>query len=295
MELLVTLENCNDIQTFADAGATVFLFADEFHGTRVAKKMSLDEISFGVKQVKELNLKSALMMNRIYTDAEIDKIEEMLEFAKKIQIDWIYYNDPAVFMCAEEMGMVCQLVYEPDTLMTNSKDMQFILDQGVHHAVLSTEITLDEMKTMTRNVHGNTEAILFGYLNMSYSKRHLIQNYCDEIGIENNFQDKMDMVLIESTREGKMPIIEDGQGTHIFTDYILDAFNEIVELNKEGLKVVRIDGIFLNRDCVADACRAFRMILSGLPSEIIKEKFEEKYLTLPWSTGYMYQKTNLVK
>ncbi len=295
MELVVTIDELKDIQIYAEAGATVFLFADEFHGTRVAKKMQLDEIIQGVQLVKELGLKTALMMNRIYTDAEINKIEEMLVFAKDTEIDWIYYNDPAVFMCAEEIDLISHLVYEPDTLMTNSRDMQFILNQGVHHAVLSTEITLNEMKTMTRNVNGNTEAILFGYLNMSYSKRHLIQNYCDEIGIENTYQDAMNMVLIESTREGRMPIIEDAQGTHIFTDYVLDAFNEIVELNKEGLQVVRVDGIFLSRDCIADACRAFRMILSGLPSEIIKQKFEEKYPTIPWSTGYMYQKTNLVK
>ncbi|MFV0553023.1 MAG: peptidase U32 family protein [Anaerorhabdus sp.] len=295
MELVVTIEDINDIQLYAKAGATVFLFADEFHGTRVAKKMTLDEIAQGCAFAKALNLKTALMMNRIYTDAETSKIDEMLRFVKDIGMDWVYYNDPAVFMCAEEVGLVSHLVYEPDTLMTNSKDMQFVLDQGVHHAVLSTEITLDEMKTMTRNVNGNTEAIVFGYLNMSYSKRHLIQNYCDEIGIENTYQDALNMVLIESTREGKMPIIEDAQGTHIFTDYVLDAFNEIVELNKEGLQIVRVDGIFLSRDRIADACRAFRMILSGLPSEIIKQKFEEKYPKIPWSTGYMYQKTNLVK
>ena len=66
MELVVTIDELKDIQIYAEAGATVFLFADEFHGTRVAKKMQLDEIIQGVQLVKELGLKTALMMNRIY-------------------------------------------------------------------------------------------------------------------------------------------------------------------------------------------------------------------------------------
>lgn len=295
MELIVTIEKSSDIQIYAEAGATGFILADEFHSTRVAKKMTWEEIKEAILLIKEMNLKAAFMMNRIYTDAEIGRLEEGLKFLKEVNIDWIYYNDPAVYIVAEEVGLVSTLVYEPDTLMTNSRDMQFVLDQGVHHAVLSTEITLDEMLTMTNNVQGRTEAILFGYLNMSYSKRHLIQNYCDEIGIENKYQDQMDMVLIEATRQGKMPIIEDSQGTHIFTDYVLDGFDELVELNKAGLQVARIDGIFLDQQCVVDACRAFHDILNGQDSKEVKKVFEEKYPTIPWSTGYMYQKTNLVK
>lgn len=295
MELIVTIEKISDIQFYAKAGATGFIFADEFNSTRVAKKMNLDEIRQGVSVVKELGLKAAFMMNRIYTDNEMDKLMSTLVFLKDVGMDLIYYNDPSVYMCAEELGCVALLVYEPDTLMTNTRDMQFILEQGVHHAVLSPEITLDEMVEMTNNVKGKSEAILFGYLNMSYSKRHLIQNYCDELGIENTYQDRMDMVLIEATRQGKMPIVEDIQGTHIFTDYVLNALDELVELQKAGLYAARIDGIFLDRDCIADACRAFRDVLQGANSQEVKQVFEAKYPMLPWSTGYMYQKTNLVK
>lgn len=295
MEFIVTIENIEDMYLFQEAGATVLLFCDEFHGTRAPRRFTNEELVQAFKKTHELGLKVAVYMNRIYTDVELDKAKAYLEFLKENGVELIYYNDPAIYILAEEVGIVGNLVYEPDTLMTNSRDMQFVLDQGIHHAVLSTEITLDEMKEMCINVSGNTEAILFGYLNMSYSKRHLIQNYCDEIGVENMWMNKMDCVLIESTREGRMPILEDEQGTHIFTDYILDAFDEFKILKDIGLKSMRIDGIFLPNDVVVDACKAFVMIDLGMDSESIRKKFEEKYSEYPFSKGYMYQKTNLVK
>lgn len=295
MEFIVTIEKIEDINLFCEAGATVLLFCDEFHGTRAPFKFKQEELIEAFRKTQELGLKVAVYMNRIYTDKELDQAEEYMKFLKEHGVAFIYYNDPAVYILAESLGLVGHLVYEPDTLMTNSRDMQFVLDQGIHHAVLSTEITLDEMKEMCINVHGNTEAILFGYLNMSYSKRHLIQNYCDEIGADNTCVNKMNCVLIESTREGKMPILEDEQGTHIFTDYILDAFDEFKVLKDTGLKSMRIDGIFLPRDLVVDACKAFVMIDLGMDSEVIRKKFEEKYSEYPFSKGYMYQKTNLVK
>lgn len=290
MEIIVTVGKLEEINMLKEAGATTLIFCDEFHGTRAPGKFSKDELILAFEKSRSCGLKTAVFMNRIYTDVELELANEYLLFLKENKVDFIYYNDPAIFMLASSLDMVKYLVYEPDTLMTNSRDMQFILDQGVHHAVLSTEITLDEMKMMIENVKGNTEAILFGYLNMSYSKRHLIQNYCDEIGIKNSCLNKMDCILVESTRDGRMPILEDEQGTHIYTDYVLDAFEEANILKDCGLNAIRLDSIFLDIDVVVDACK----ILSG-KSKLIREEFELKYNMYPFSKGYMYQKTNLVK
>lgn len=295
MEFIVSVGKIEDINLYYEVGATVLIFCDEFHGTRAPGKLNHQELVHAFQKTHDLGLKVAVYMNRIYTDKELVKAEEYFEFLKENQVEFIYYNDPAIYMIAESYDMVERLVYEPDTLMTNSRDMQFVLDQGIHHCVLSTEITLDEMKEICKNVQGKTEAILFGYLNMSYSKRHLIQNYCDELGITNTCVDKMDCVLIESTREGKMPIMEDAQGTHIFTDYVLDAFDEMEVLKEVGIHAIRLEGIFLPSEVVADACKAFMMIDLGMPSDQVRKKFEEKYNSIPFSKGYMYQKTNLVK
>lgn len=295
MKRIVTIKELKDISLFLEAGISGIIVSDEFHGTRASGVFSMAEIKEASEIAKRNELILGVLMNRIYVDEELEQAENYLKFLKELQVDWIYYNDPAVVVLAEKLEMVSKLVYDPDTLMTNSYDMKFALAQGIHHAVLSTEITLEEMETITQKVGGNTEAILFGYLNMSYSKRQLIQNYCDELGVDNTLHNRRDCILIESTREGKMPIFEDGQGTHIYTDYILDAFEEYKILKDAGLEVVRIDSIFLDRWIVADALKVFTMIDLGFPGKIVKAKFEEKYKEQPWSTGYMYQKTNLVK
>ncbi len=294
MKKIVSIRSLDWIDEIKGLAEGIIL-SDFFHGSQSAENFSEKEIEEGILSAKKQGLLVSVLMNRMYVDEEIEKARGYMQWLCDLEVDWIYYQDPAVYMIACELKVQSKLVYDPDTLLTNFRDVQHMLNQGIHHSVISKEITLEEMKNILKNVKGPSEIIGFGYLKLSTSKRQLIQSYCDEIEIENTAKYRRDVYLIESTRKGKMPIIEDDHGTHIFSDYVLCAFDEIQQLKNAGLAFLRIEGIFMQKQVIVDVLKALCDCESGMPAQQCQEAFQKKYSDVPWSTGYMHQKTNLVK
>lgn len=87
-----------------------------------------------------------------------EELPEMEAWLQQIQIwnpEGIVYMDPAVFLAAEKLGFQDRLIYAPDTLMTNSRDLQMMLDLGVGRVVLAAEITLEEILEIARKTDGS--------------------------------------------------------------------------------------------------------------------------------------------
>ena len=90
-----------------------------------------------------------------------------------------------------------------------------------------------------------------------------------------------------------MPVLEEEQGTMVFTDYVQESFDEVVELCTNNINMFIVDGIFLNIEMVIDTLKGYKALLDN--KEFNKEDYYLKYSELELSTGYMEKKTNLVK
>ena len=292
-ELLSTVFDIEDILKVKDAGATGIIIGDEFHSFGNAKSFDLNMISEAVKLCKDNGLKSYVKMNRMYIDTELEKENEYLIFLKKLNVDHIFYNDPSVYVLSKQLEMENILVYNPDTIVTNSFDANYHLSKGIYGIILSKEITKEEMISIALKCKGNVGVIVSGYLNMSYSKRKLIDSYFDFIDKQENILNAKDLYLIEQTRQGKMPVLEEEQGTMVFTDYVQESFDEVVELYTNNINMFIVDGIFLNVEMVIDTLKGYKALLDN--KEFNKEDYYLKYSELELSTGYMEKKTNLVK
>ena len=90
-----------------------------------------------------------------------------------------------------------------------------------------------------------------------------------------------------------MPIVEDDYGTCIYTDYILEMFNELPEL-RPYLKRGIIDTMFIEDDgLIVQICRDYKR-LTEQNKAFLKESLYHNYPD-EYSSGYLYQKTNITK
>ena len=293
-ELLSTIENIENINMLKECGATGIIVGDNFHASRVVYEFKKDEIAAIKIKCKELAVKLFVKMNRMYIDSELSLAKQYLEFLKEIDVDGIFYNDLSIYVLAKELNISDKLLYDPDTIVTNHYDVNYHLSKGIYGVILSKEITKEEMISIAKEVKGKVGVIVHGYLNMSYSKRKLIENYFAFINKKIDVKNNKNLYLIEENRTGEMPILETDQGTSVFTDYVQESFDEIRDLYSAGIDIFIVDGIFLNNEIVCDAVKSYSEILNNKGSDV-KENYYKKYNDLPLSTGYMEKATNLVK
>ena len=289
LELIVPLFDVKQITELFNAGANALTFSCAFFATKENSYFTRDDFTHAVKCCHELGIKAYTFVNRIFVEEELEQLDEYMKWLKVVDIDGIYYCDHAVYIAAKKYDLISRLVFCQDTVLTNSSDIEAYLSSGIKRCVISCDITLEEIVEIV-DINYDCELMIHGHLNLADSKRKLLQAYSDEIMVDNKAGI---YTIIEESREQKMYIFEDGQGTHVFTSECLQMVKELpLLLNK--IKAFRISGLFSSYEEVLVAVSNYAAIIKGIDATEIYEDWilqdEQKY-----TSGYLYRKTNLVK
>lgn len=297
MRFVLTPQHIEHLEAMKQAGADAMLLNVAFFGARGASEVEVEELPAWCKKCQELGLELFVQLNRFFCEEELPKVEQFLANIKEYPIQGIVFGDEGVLQIAKELQMEDRLIYQPDTLLTNHLDVSFYLNQGIHSVVLAKEITLEEILQICEQCDASKlETIIHGRLSMMYSKRPLLSNYFNFIKKEVDVHGKRDYFVMEETRDMHMPIMEDEQGTHVFSGFTQQAFLQIKELEKSGIGYVRIDGIFHDDAYSIDALRMYQAILQGkLEPEVALAQFQETYPNDACSDGFYYTKTSKTK
>ena len=292
MKTTVSIHSLDELDVLKHAGASSVMAGLKGFHSGCDGVFDLEEIKNLKQKCDEHHLGLMVMMNRLYFDEELAELQnaavQVLDMGCRI-----LYCDPAVYLCAKENGKENQLVYDSSTLMCNSRDVQLMSDLGLNGVVLSREITLEEICTIAKKVKGRVYAQVYGYQVMAHSKRHFLRNYMKEINKELDLENRRDLTLIETTRTGRMPILEEKEGCRIYTDYVLCAIKELDAMKDVGVDEILMDGIFIDRDEYASSVRMFCDVLEGADASAAYETLRN--LNAAYGEGYMYTKTNLLK
>ena len=289
MELLLTLrkiEMLEKVLPFVDGIICGKYFTSAY-------RFSLEELSSIRRYCRKMGKKFYIVMDNFISEDEKMLMYEYLDFIDSLDVDGIYFHDMGVFDAARSYDLRSRLIYDGKSVMCNSLDAAFMLDRGIDSVMISRELTLDEVKEIVRNNPGRIDMQVFGHLRMSYSRRRFLSNYFRQIRKEYDFFDRETLFLVEEQREYRMPIMEDDNGTYIYTDYILCMFDELCEL-RPYLKRGIIDTLFIeDENRIAQICRDYRRIDEN-NRDFIRESF---YHNCPdhYDTGYLYLKTNITK
>lgn len=292
MKSIVSVCSMDEINAFKLMGCSTVLVGLDGFQSGSDGIFTLNELTELKKACDEKNLDVMVMMNRLYFDEETEAVEQAAETVLGLGCR-VLYCDPMVYLCAVKCNSVHQLVYDSSTLMCNSNDVSLMQNLGLDSVVLSREITLDEICTIARKSSGKTIVQVYGYQVMAHSKRHFLRNYMKEINKGLDLQDNRNLTLIETTRTGRMPVLEEKEGCRIYTDYVLCAIKELNAMKNAGVDEILLDGIFIDRDEYSKTIQCFMDVLKGADAS-------EQYVLLKQnndavSEGYMYTRTNLLK
>lgn len=289
MNIVVTLQSITDIERLSEAGTDVFVIGNDEFANRLLSSFSNEEISQASTMIKALNKKLYINANLIVHNKDLDKMNEHLEFIKSLDVDGIIFGDIATYVLAKKLSIENLLIYNPETLNTNLYDPVFWNDKGIKGIVISKELTLIDILTITKSSPIETGIIGHGHLNMFHSRRPLIENYFKHADKEyDEYIENKSLRLVEEKRDEAYPVYQDKHGTHIFREKSTQSFNEIIELS-ESLNDFYIDGLFKDSEYLVGVVNDYKNIIKKNNLDFTKEiskKYQENH-----DTGFLYKKT----
>lgn len=295
--LIASIFTLDDIVKYKSAGAHSIVVGIPFFSLRAHAYFEDEAIVEARNISKEAGLSMYVLVNALFMEDDLEALKEKMLFLKKIDVDGIYFSDEAVLYIAQGLEMEDKLIYNPDTLVTNTMDAKYYLDEGVSMITLSKEITLEDMCHIGDSLKENRcEVIIHGRLAMMHSKRSLLTNYFDHLNQSYDLMDKKSLYLIENTREDHMPVIQDEAGTHIFSGFTLAAFEEVQYLVDHKITNLRIESLFKDANYTMEALSLYRDILNHkCDAHEVYESYVDQYKADQVEKGFLHQKTSLVK
>ncbi len=198
-------------------------------------------VYFTISDVKSIiNLTSkeiCVVINKIMHSEDLELLEDTLIKLNKMSVSKIFFYDLAVMNMCERLKIRKELVVFQDHLNASLYSNNFYQRRGIAYSVITNDITANEINEIGR--YNKLILIAYGYLPIFYSKRHLVSNYLEYL----NLKKLHNMYYIKNKIE-RFPILEEGDGTTIYTSKPINLINEIDNIN--------VDYIILNAFNIAD-------------------------------------------
>lgn len=173
--MLTLITKKENIEKYKKIGAEAFIFGLEDFSSGYDNEVSVEEIKKIVNDNKDVEIFIAVNKN-IFND-ELENLNEKLKELNEINIKGILFYDMAVLRLKLLNNYSFDLVWNQTFMVTNYNTCNYYYKKGVKYAFLSKEITKEEANSICDNTDMKMFMFVFGYPSMSYSRRHLLENF----------------------------------------------------------------------------------------------------------------------
>lgn len=209
-------------------------------------------------------------------------MDEYLAELEEAEVDAVIVADPGIFMRVKKASKL-PIHMSTQGSLTNSETVRFWRDLGAERVVLARELTLDEIRTIERDVEGvEIETFVHGAMCMSYSGRCLMSNYMT--GRDANQGDcaqpcRYKYHLVEENRPGEyFPIESTAEGSFILNSKDLCMIEHIDELIEAGIRSLKIEGRVKSAYYLATVIRAYRMAIDAYYADPKNFSYDPRWL-----------------
>lgn len=278
MKILTTLYDLNNIENILTYADGIIVGINGF-STRETSYLTLEELKETIKKVSALN-KELYLSLKPFIQTQKDALLTLFSMIKDLEITGLIVGDIGYYSLLKDYGF--NIIYQPETLLTNIYDINLLKDYGIDGAFISKEITLTDIKAIIKEKQLPLFMVVHGYLNMFYSRRKLLKSYFETIGLIHDYHHDQ-MRIKEEKRDGLHPIVEDMYGTHVYRSEVTSMIEYLDEL--KGLDYIVIDGIFHHDAYVIDILKLFKN-----PTKKQIEALQRKYKET-WDSGFLFKET----
>lgn len=268
IELLIPASSLEVLKVAVMFGADAVYIGGEAFGLRAkAKNFSLEEMKEGVEFAHAHDVKVYVTANILAHNKDLDGAREYFEGLKQVGMDALIISDPGMFTIAKEVLPDVDIHISTQANNTNYATFNFWYKMGARRVVTARELSLEEIKTIRKNIPDDLEIETFihGAMCISYSGRCLLSSFM--AGRDANqgactHPCRWKYSVVEESRPGEyMPVYENERGTFIFNSKDLCMIEHIPELVEAGIDSFKIEGRMKTALYVATVARTYRLAI----------------------------------
>lgn len=268
IELLIPASSLEVLKVAVMFGADAVYIGGEAFGLRAkAKNFSLEEMKEGVEFAHAHDVKVYVTANILAHNNDLDGAREYFEELKQVGMDALIISDPGMFTIAKEVLPDVDIHISTQANNTNYATFNFWYKMGARRVVTARELSLEEIKTIRKNIPDDLEIETFihGAMCISYSGRCLLSSFM--AGRDANqgactHPCRWKYSVVEESRPGEyMPVYENERGTFIFNSKDLCMIEHIPELVEAGIDSFKIEGRMKTALYVATVARTYRLAI----------------------------------
>ncbi len=278
MKVLVEV-NSKDIANYVDSCDALLLGLEDFSVLN-SVTFSLDEIEEIVNKYPKVEV--FVKMDKNIFNNEIASLRQTLLKLEQIDICGVFFYDLAILELKQELSLSLNLVWSQTHMVTNYRTCNYYYNQGVQYALLSKEITLDEIVDISTNSSIQTIVEVVSLPSVGYSRRKLVHNYYEHFGKQGDST----LSILEKMTNKKYLVKEEKSGTGFFLNEILNGTSVISRLYQ-----AKVDYVLFREEGILSFLELIRDTKKYIADGCIDSSYVEKYKKLGDSTGFFFKKT----
>ncbi len=245
-------------------------------------RFSKKDLKEAVDYVHRHRKKIYVTLNIYAHNKHLVKIEQHIQYLKKLKVDAIIASDPGIILLIQENWPECEIHLSTQANATNFAAVDFWRTQGVKRIILAREVTLPEIKEIKKQVKNiELEYFVHGAMCMSYSGRCILSKWMTDRSANLGdcsqpcrwaYREIKKMSIADEQKRFIMNIEEDRHGTHFFNSYDMNLIEHLFKLQEAGVASFKIEGRAKSAYYLAIVTRAYRAVLDAIENKISKKE-----------------------
>lgn len=247
----------------------------------------LNSVTFSFNEIKEIvkqypKIEVFVKMDKNIFNSEVEEVRRVLLELDQMSVCGVFFYDLSLLQLKQELNLSIPLIWSQTHMVTNSRTCDYYYHQGVRYALLSKEITLDEITSIAKESAIGTIVEVVSLPSVGYSRRKLVHNYYEDLGDTGSST----LSVLEKITNKKYLVKEENSGTGFLLDEVLNGTSVISDLYQANVDYVlfREEGIPSFLELIRDT----KKYIAGGCSD---GSYVEKYKKLGDSTGFFFKKT----
>lgn len=286
MKLIVKPES--KIKDYIDMGIHSFLLPLKDFSVEYSTYFSLEEIKKIKNDYKDVEI--FVSLNKNFMNEDLNNLKTVLIKLSKLSIKAILFYDASIIKIKKDLNLDLDLVWSQTHMVTNYRTCDYYYNKGIKYALLSKEITKEEIIEIINKSKIDTIVELISKPSIAFSKRKLVSNYfCNY-----NKKGTNSIKVTEKISNTNMIISENNDGVTFIKNDILNGCYILEDLLQSNLNYILLKEDFIEHDLFMKIVKQVLYYINHYLTMSNEEKnswLELQKKLIGENSGFFFQKT----